>query len=342
MQRRKKSFYHAAKITSLFALLMAVIQFSPINDYIQSVKGTSAPEHAAYTFASSQGDDQSELHAKLLEQIREQAKLSYEAPINAKVDPVWQAIPGYNGIEVDIKRTYEWNKKHPAETITYLYREVEPDIGLDDLGAYPIYKGNPNKKMVAIMINVAWGDEYLPAILTTLQDEDVKATFFFDGSWLSDHLEIARSICEAGHECSNHAYSHKNMSELSRHEARKEIVRTEQLLKQELGVRNRWFAPPSGDYDQETVAIADELGLKTVLWTIDTVDWKNPQPQWIVRRIGAALEPGSLILMHPTSSSSQALAQMISLIKQEGYRLGTVSEVLSSERLTMIEEPFDF
>ena len=221
---------------------------------------------------------------------------------------MWKAIPGYNGIEVDIKRTYEWNKKHPAETITLLCTEKwnrRSDWTI--LGAYPIYKGNPNKQMVAIMINVAWGDEYLPAILTTLQDEDVKATFFFDGSWLSDHLEIARSICEAGHECSNHAYSHPNMSELSR---MKRVRRLCELSAAEARAR---CSAIDGSHRLPAITIkrrceiADELGLKTVLWTIDTVDWKNPQPQWIVRRIGAALEPGSLILMHPTSSSSQAL-----------------------------------
>lgn len=74
----------------------------------------------------------------------------------------------------------------------------------------------------------------------------------------------------------NHAYTHPNMSTLSRARATAEIEKTKSLLKESLGVTNTWFAPPSGDFDQETVDIAASLGLKTVLWTLDTVDWRNP------------------------------------------------------------------
>jgi hypothetical protein len=72
------------------------------------------------------------------------------------------------------------------------------------------------------------------------------------------------------------------------------------------------------------------------------VDWKKPDPDWIVRRIAANLEPGSLILMHPTESSSRALERMINVIKDKGYVLGKVSQVLSSERIPDIEAALDF
>lgn len=342
MRWRHKWLDHFAKI-AFIVLLFAWIETSPIHDYIQIVKGNSSTTIATTNMSALIYEQEGhKRQGDLLQNIREQAKSLYEAPLDAKVDPIWKAIPGYNGIEVDIERTYEWNIKHPAEKITFLYREVKPQVSLEDLGPYPIYRGNVNKKMAAIMINVAWGNEYLPDMLTILQNENVKATFFFDGSWLSRNIEIARQICKLGHECSNHAYSHKNMSELNRQQAKKEIQRTEQLLSEKLGVQNRWFAPPSGDYNQETVEVAYDLGLRTVLWTIDTVDWKQPKPEWIVRKIAAALEPGSLILMHPTPSSSQALEEMIHHIKQEGYVLGTVSEVLSSERIANIEQMLYF
>src|SRR5690606_2195059 len=107
-----------------------------------------------------------------------------------------------------------------------------PRVKLEDLGAHPIYKGNPQKKMVSIMVNVAWGNEYIPKILDIFQNENVQTTFFFDGSWLKNNLELARKIEEYGHELSNHGYSHKMMSTLSRSEAVKEIEKTEQLLKE--------------------------------------------------------------------------------------------------------------
>lgn len=83
--------------------------------------------------------------------------------------------------------------------------------------------------------------------------------------------------------------------------------------------------------------IAASLGLKTVLWTLDTVDWRNPSPESVVVKISSQSEPGTLILMHPTASSSKALRGMIRGIKAKGLQLGTVSETLSAERLAPSE-----
>ncbi|WP_438432496.1 polysaccharide deacetylase family protein [Gorillibacterium sp. sgz500922] len=277
---------------------------------------------------------------ELRERIRQEAASRYVAPVDARIDRVWKAIPGYNGLEVDEARTLKLALAHktgPEDPLPFVYNEREPKIQLSDLPAEPVYKGNPNKPMAALMINVAWGEEYLPDMLNTLLNENVHATFFFDGSWLSKHVELAKQIGSYGHELSNHAYSHPDMSKLSRSLAESQIVKTQALLQEKLGVRNTLFAPPSGDFDAETVQIAHEQGLTTVLWTLDTVDWKNPPPSAILRRIAPRLEPGSLILMHPTASTRDALPELIRAIKQKGLALGTVSELLSSKRLPSLE-----
>ncbi|ETT45899.1 hypothetical protein BSK66_03265 [Paenibacillus odorifer] len=254
-------------------------------------------------------------------------------PVNAVVDRVWKAIPGYNGLEIDVESTYRNALLAPKEPIKYVYRQIEPQISLNQLGAEPIYRGNPAKPMVSLMINVAWGNEYIVPMLDVLDEENVKVTFFLDGSWLSKNPELAKEMLKRGHEMENHAYTHPNMSTLSRARATVEIEKTQKLLKESLGVTNKWFAPPSGDFDQETVEIASSLGLKTVLWTVDTVDWRNPSPESVVAKITSKAEPGTLVLMHPTASSSKALRAMIRGIKAKGLQLGTVSQTLSAERL---------
>ncbi|GAB2722274.1 polysaccharide deacetylase family protein [Paenibacillus thermoaerophilus] len=271
--------------------------------------------------------------AALLERIRSEAPARRVPAQNARLDRVWKAIPGLNGLEVDVDKTFEAAKKSRSSgNIPWVYKQVEPQIQLKDLGAQPVYKGHPDKKMAAFMINVAWGEEWLPGMLDTLRKADVKATFFFDGKWLRQHADIARAIMAEGHELSNHAYSHRNMGDLSRAEQREEIRKTESLL-QELGVKNRLFAPPSGHFNETTVRVAaEEFGLTTVLWTLDTVDWKNPPASSVVRKIQQRLEPGFLVLMHPTAASSGALPGMIEAARSKGIRLGTVSELLSSAR----------
>ncbi|MDP4097491.1 polysaccharide deacetylase family protein [Paenibacillus sp. P96] len=322
----KKAKIAAAAVVSA-ALVLFIGQVGGIRDYVQEVRNQGKGVAVLDVLGPAPASDQ------LIEKIQMEADRRKQAPVDAKVDPVWKAIPGYNGLEVDIDATYLKAAASPDAPVQYIHKQISPRVSLDDLGNYPIYRGNPSKPMAAIMINVAWGNEYIVPMLDTLDREHVKATFFLDGSWLKKNSDLAKEIQKRGHEISNHAYSHPHMSQLSRERATQEISKTEALLKETLGVRNKWFAPPSGDYDQGTVEIAAGLGLKTILWTLDTVDWKKPEPLSIVRKIEADVEPGSLILMHPTRSSALALADMIKAVRSKGLVLGTVSQTLSPERI---------
>jgi peptidoglycan/xylan/chitin deacetylase (PgdA/CDA1 family) len=129
---------------------------------------------------------------------------------------------------------------------------------------------------------------------------------------------------------------------LSDEAVRKEIVDTQKLLKDIVGVEGTLFAPPSGDFDADTVKVAHELGLRTILWSLDTIDWKEPPSDSIVRKVAARLEPGSLILMHPTNSASGALKGMIQEAKRQGYRLGTVTETISPSPVAAVETKSGF
>lgn len=327
MRRGTSPALLAAMLLCLSAVMLAGT-FGPLKTFVQAVK----PQVKIVTAVTHDNTED-----ELLRWIKSEAVKHNKPPIDAVIDRVWKAIPGYNGRIVDIQSTYQKAKSVGSmpgvdKEFPWVYRVVKPSVTLKDLPAQPIYRGNQAKPMVAFMINVAWGDEYLTPMLDILKENHVKATFFFDGTWLAKHPETARNIIDQGHEVSNHAYTHPNMSQLSAERQRQEIGKTETLLKK-LGVHNIWFAPPSGDYNETTVKIAAEYGLRTVLWTLDTVDWMKPSPSEVVAKISKGVTPGSLILMHPTSSSQGALLGMINIIKAKGYLLGTVSDTLSPDRV---------
>jgi probable sporulation protein (polysaccharide deacetylase family) len=326
MKRRTSPTLLAAMLLCLSSVFLAGI-YGPLKPFVQAVKPQVS---SAAAFVRYKSEDQ------LMTWIKSEASKRDTPPIDAVIDRIWKAIPGYNGRAVDVQATYQMAKLIGAipkadDKFPWIYRVVKPEINLEDLPLQPIYRGNPAKPMVSLMINVAWGDEYILPMLDILKDAEVKATFFLDGTWLSKHIDMAKSIIAQGHEVSNHAYSHPKMSQLSTSEQRVQIGKTEALLKK-LGAANVWFAPPSGDYDERTVRVASEYGLRTVLWTLDTLDWMKPMPSTVVAKVSMRVGPGSLILMHPTSTSKGALRGIINVIKDKGYVLGTVSETLSPER----------
>lgn len=255
-------------------------------------------------------------------------------PIDAVIDRVWKAIPGYNGLMVDIEASYERMKDGGQfDEDKVVFEEILPNVRLDDLEPAPIYRGNPQKPMVAFLINVAWGNEYIPPILDTLAKHQIKSTFFFDGSWVKNNPDLAIMIKEAGHEIGNHAYSHPDLNQYNVAQTREELEKTNEVIAGTLGVKPKWFAPPSGSFNDNTVQVAAQLNMKTILWTVDTIDWRKPETGEMVNRVVSKVEKGNMILMHPTKPTAEGLDTMIREIKRKGYHLGTVSQLMDEKRV---------
>ncbi|MFC5603797.1 polysaccharide deacetylase family protein [Sporosarcina koreensis] len=289
------------------------------------------PSNAMFQDSYAKKDVKNEALYQEIKSYSEQHEIQ---PIDAKVDRVWKAMPGYNGLRVNIKASYEKMKKAGTfDESKLVYEEVPPAVHLDDLEPQPIFRGNPEKPMVSLLINVAWGNEFIPPILQILNDQEVKATFFFDGSWTKKNPDYASMIYKEGHEVGNHAYSHPDLQKRSKADTMDEISKTNDVIEQTLGFKPKWFAPPSGSFNQQTIEVAHELNMKTILWTVDTVDWRKPEPSEMVRRVVSQVENGTMILMHPTEPVAKGLATMIEEIKAKGYQLGTVSELMSEDRI---------
>ncbi|MFS0690347.1 polysaccharide deacetylase family protein [Sporosarcina sp. 179-K 8C2 HS] len=302
-----------------------------VGTFLVTLVGFTIPSTAMFHDSTMKSSVKNEA---LYQEINSYSEQHEVKPIDAKVDTVWKAMPGYNGLRVDVKASYEKMKKAGKFDETKLvFEEVPPAVHLDDLEPQPIFRGNPEKPMVSLNINVAWGNEFIPPILKILDEHQVKATFFFDGSWVKKNPDLALMIHKNGHEIGNHAYSHPDLQKRSRAETMEEISKTNDVIEETIGFKPKWFAPPSGSFNQQTVDVADELDMKTILWTVDTVDWRKPEPTEMVRRVVSKVENGSMILMHPTEPVARGLGAMITEIKAKGLQLGTVSELMSEKRI---------
>lgn len=192
-----------------------------------------------------------------------------------------------------------------------------------------IYKGNIEKNNVSLMINVYWGTEYILPMLEVLESENVKTTFFVGGTWANSNCDVLKEIVNRGHEIANHGYYHKDHKFLSYERNQEEIYITHKLIKELTGVEMNLFAPPSGSYNTETLQIANNLGYKTIMWTKDTIDWRDKDSDLTFTRATKNPKNGDLILMHPTSHTLKALPDIIKFYKEKGFNLTTVSQTIA-------------
>ena len=191
-----------------------------------------------------------------------------------------------------------------------------------------IYHGNQDSNKVSLMINVYWGTEYLEGILDTLDKYDTKCTFFVGGQWVEKEPEMLKEICARGHEIANHGYFHKDQEYLDYSQNFEEIKVNHELVKTLLGVEMNLFAPPSGSFNKSTLEASKNLGYATIMWTKDTIDWRDKDANLIYTRATNNIKGGDLILAHPTEKTLQALPLILEYYKLNNLVATTVSECL--------------
>ncbi len=199
----------------------------------------------------------------------------------------------------------------------------------DDLK--PIYHGKDTTNKVAFACNVFWGEEYLPAMLDTFAQNNVHITFFIGGSWAKQYPEILKTIAQGGHELANHSYSHPHPNALSKEKNQEQIIKTQAAIEEITGQKTVLYAPPYGEFNETVLNAAHELGYPTIMWSIDTIDWRRPDPGVIYGRIMKKIHPGAIILMHPTDPTSKALPGIIKDLRDKGYTITTVSDIIKDD-----------
>lgn len=191
-----------------------------------------------------------------------------------------------------------------------------------------IYSGNANNNNVCFMINVYQGEEYVKNILDILDIYNVKTTFFIGGSWAVKNIDLVKEIYTRGHELGNHGFYHKDQDKLDFEGNVQEIKMCHEVVGKNLGIEMTLFAPPSGAYNINTVDAASSLNYKTIMWTHDTIDWRDQNETLIYNRATKNLSNGDLILMHPTKKTVDAMTNIVSTAINSGFNPTTVSNCI--------------
>ena len=194
-----------------------------------------------------------------------------------------------------------------------------------------IYRNAETGDGVSLMFNVYWGTDEVYRILDILEKRSAKATFFIGGSWADDNIDCIKTIVEKGHELGNHGYFHKDHDKLDYLQNKKEIESCNQFLAISVGVTPTLFAPPSGAYNSNTLSVVSELSMKTVLWSKDTIDWRDKNASIIYKRATNNIKKGDFILMHPMMATADALEDILIYYEKQNLPVITVSENLKEK-----------
>ena len=193
----------------------------------------------------------------------------------------------------------------------------------------PIYNVDTSENKVAVTFNCAVGNSDIDEILTILKKYDVKATFFLLGSWADDYIEEVQKIYDAGHEIGNHGYSHNDLPTMSYENILLDIQQCNETVRNITGCSPVLFRAPSGAYDNKTISAAEELGMMTIQWDVDTLDWKNISAEEIIEKIRVNAKKGSVIQLHTgTEHTAEALPQILDYLKEQQLKPVIVSELI--------------
>ena len=193
----------------------------------------------------------------------------------------------------------------------------------------PIYRVDRSDNLISISFDCAWGDEYTDELLSVMDEYDVKCTFFAVEFWTKKYPERIKAISEAGHEIGTHSATHPHMSKMSKEKIAEELKSSAAAITEITGKKVELFRAPFGEYDNEVISAAKELGLFTVQWDVDSLDWKNLSSREIADRIIKRTKSGSIILCHNNGlHTAESLPRIFSALKAKGFKFVPIGELI--------------
>ena len=208
--------------------------------------------------------------------------------------------------------------------VSFLPENIAPIYGGEKVSA--IYNGNRANKNVSLMFNVYENTDIVNSIIDVLNEKQVKATFFVGGCWADDNERTLLNIVSNGHEIANHGYFHKDHKKLDYESNYKEISSADKIIESLSKVKPKLFAPPSGSLSPTTLQATFDLDYKLIMWSKDTIDWRDNDISLIFNRATKNVSGGDLVLMHPKKHTLQVLPTIIDYYKSVGLDVCTVSQ----------------
>ncbi len=204
-------------------------------------------------------------------------------------------------------------------------RPLAPVMFQEKYGEYAVDFIRPEKGVIYLTFDEGYENGYTPAILDTLKEKQVTAVFFVTLSYAKYNPELIQRMIDEGHIVGNHSSTHPDMTSLSLQDAYDDIMQLHEHIKENFGYEMKLFRFPMGVYSEQTLALLQSMGYRSVFWSFAYKDWETdnqPDPTNAYERITGFAHDGAIYLLHAVSSTNTSiLADVIDSFREQGYTL---------------------
>lgn len=233
------------------------------------------------------------------------------------------------GLAYRALQSTDWGLSYKQEGST-----PEGPVSAEELKTYnAYYADSPNEKVIYLTFDAGYEAGYTPAILDALKKHNVCATFFVVGHYIDENPDLIKRMVEEGHIVGNHTNKHPNMAKLSDPQAfSQELKALEEKYKSVTGQEmQKFYRPPEGKFSMENLKAANDLGYKTIFWSLAYADWdktKQPSHDQAFSKLIPRIHPGAIVLLHNTSKTNgEILDELLTRWEQEGYTFKNLQEL---------------
>lgn len=194
-----------------------------------------------------------------------------------------------------------------------------------------VYLGKKEGKNLYLTFDEGYENGFTAVILDVLLKTKTPAAFFVTGPYLDGQEELIRRMIDEGHIVGNHTVHHLNLPKQTVETVRKEISELNDTCESKYGYKMKYMRPPEGEFSERTLAVTNELGMKTVMWSFAYKDWDvNMQKgaDFAYQSVMPYLHDGAVLLLHAVSSdNASALEKIINDARAQGYTFKSLEEL---------------
>lgn len=205
---------------------------------------------------------------------------------------------------------------------------------IEEHGGYCVDKSciSNGEKKIYLTFDAGYENGNIEKILDIMKEYDVKGAFFILSNLILKNPELVRRMADEGHLVCNHTSNHKDMTLLTKEEMLANLKRLEDIYFECTGRdMSKYFRFPEGRYNKETILTCEEVGYKTIFWSMAYDDWDNqrqPSASVALDKLLSTTHNGAIVLLHPTSATNvEILPELIENWQAQGYTIASLDEL---------------